>query len=238
MSFLCFLIYFKEVVSLTVKFKILKTHNLSLTNSLLHHFVMELRDIHLQNYGLRFRRNLERIGEILAYEMSKELNYATKVIDTPLGQKPMELIKDKLVLCSVLRAGIPLHQGVLNYFDWIENAFISAYRLHTSEEEFTIKVEYLAAPELNGKILILADPMLATGRSLVSVLDVLKTHGAPQQIHIISVIATQEGIDYVSKNFPENTQLWIAALDPELNQHGYIVPGLGDAGDLSFGPKL
>lgn len=216
----------------------MKTHNLSLSNSLIQHFVRELRDIQIQNYGLRFRRNLERIGEILAYEMSRELNYHTEIIETPLGQKPMDLIQDKLVLCSVLRAGIPLHQGILNYFDWIENAFISAYRLHTSEEEFSIKVEYLAAPELNGKILILADPMLATGKSLVSVLEVLKTHGTPDRIHIISVIATPEGIDYVSKNFPENTHLWIAAMDPELNHHGYIVPGLGDAGDLSFGPKL
>ncbi len=216
----------------------MKTHNLSLSNSLLQHFVRELRDIQIQNYGLRFRRNLERIGEILAYEMSKELNYGTEIINTPLGQKQMDLIKDKLVLCSVLRAGIPLHQGILNYFDWIENAFISAYRLHTSEEDFSIKVEYLAAPELHEKILILADPMLATGKSLVSVLEVLKTHGTPDRIHIISVIATPEGIDYVSKNFPENTHLWIAALDPELNNHGYIVPGLGDAGDLSFGPKL
>ena len=216
----------------------MKTHNLSLSNSLIQHFVRELRDIQIQNYGLRFRRNLERIGEILAYEMSRELNYHTEIIETPLGQKPMDLIQDRLVLCSVLRAGIPLHQGILNYFDWIENAFISAYRLHTSEEEFSIKVEYLAAPELHEKILILADPMLATGKSLVSVLEVLKTHGTPDRIHIISVIATPEGIDYVSKNFPENSHLWIAALDPELNNHGYIVPGLGDAGDLSFGPKL
>lgn len=187
---------------------------------------------------MRFRRNIERIGEILSYEMSRELHFSEKEVQTPLGIKNISLISDRLVLCSVLRAGLPLHQGILNYFDFVENAFISAYRHHLTEEKFDIKVEYLATPSLDGKILILADPMLATGKSLVAVYEVLKKLGDIRQIHLVSVIAAEEGISYISKKFPENTHLWVATVDEKLNSHGYIVPGLGDAGDLAYGEKL
>lgn len=213
-------------------------HNLDKTNSVLNQFISEIRDIAIQKDKMRFRRNIERIGEILSYEMSKKLQFLDREVTTPLGQKSVPVISDQLVLCSILRAGLPLHQGILNYFDHIENAFISAYRHHTSPEEFDIKVEYLASPTLEDKILILADPMLATGSSLVAVLETLKGLGTIRQVHIISVIAATEGIDFISNHFPENTHLWIATIDEKLNEKGYIVPGLGDAGDLAFGAKL
>lgn len=213
-------------------------HNLDQKNSVLNHFISEIRDAKIQKDSMRFRRNIERIGEILSYELSKELHFNEQNIQTPLGEKKVNIISDQLVLCSVLRAGLPLHQGILNYFDQIENAFISAYRQHSSPEEFEIKVEYLASPSLDEKILILADPMLATGSSLVAVHDVLKKLGNMRQIHIVAVIAAEEGIDFVSKHFPENTHLWLATVDQKLNSKGYIVPGLGDAGDLAFGSKL
>jgi len=213
-------------------------HNLDTSNSVLNHFISEIRDVNVQKDSMRFRRNIERIGEILSYEMSRKLDFRTNEVQTPLGLKNVPLVADKLVLCSVLRAGLPLHQGVLNYFDQIENAFISAYRHHTTAEDFEIKVEYLASPSLEGKTLILVDPMLATGRSLVAVQEALKKIGEAKQVHLISVIAAQEGIDYISAYFPENSHLWVATVDPELNSKGYIVPGLGDAGDLAFGNKL
>ncbi len=213
-------------------------HNLDKTNSVLNHFISEIRDQKIQKDAMRFRRNIERIGEILSYELSKELDFKDHIVQTPLGEKKTQIVSDQLVLCSVLRAGLPLHQGILNYFDQIENAFISAYRKHSSEEEFEIKVEYLASPSLDSKIVILADPMLATGSSLVSVYEVLKKRGSMKQVHIVAVIAAQEGIEFISSHFPENTHLWVATVDQELNSKGYIVPGLGDAGDLAFGHKL
>lgn len=213
-------------------------HNLDKTNSVLNHFISEIRDVSIQKDAMRFRRNIERIGEILSYELSQELDFKDSIVQTPLGEKRTQLVSDQLVLCSVLRAGLPLHQGILNYFDQIENAFISAFRQHSSAEEFDIKVEYLASPSLDNKILILADPMLATGSSLAAVHQVLKKMGNIRQIHLVAVIAAKEGIDFVSKNFPENTHLWVATVDQELNSKGYIVPGLGDAGDLAFGSKL
>ena len=213
-------------------------HNLDTSNSVLNHFISEIRDVKVQKDSMRFRRNIERIGEILSYEMSRKLKFHTNKVETPLGRKDVPCVSDELVLCSVLRAGLPLHQGVLNYFDQIENAFISAYRQHTTAEDFEIKVEYLASPSLEGKTLILVDPMLATGSSLVAVQKALNKMGAVKQIHLVSVIAAQEGIDYVSEHFPENSHLWVATVDPELNSKGYIVPGLGDAGDLAFGNKL
>ncbi len=216
----------------------MEVFNFSANNSILSNFVTEIRDVKIQKDSMRFRRNIERIGEILSYEMSKNLNYSSINVITPLGEKTVPILNDKLVLCSVLRAGLPLHQGILNYFDSIENAFISAYRHHLTKEDFEIKVEYLATPSLDSKILILADPMLATGNSLVAVYDTLKKYGKNKQIHIISVIAAQEGIDFVSKHFPKNTNLWVATIDQKLNSKGYIIPGLGDAGDLAFGPKL
>lgn len=213
-------------------------HKLDKTNSVLNHFVSEIRDQTIQKDSMRFRRNIERIGEILSYELSKELHFQHHQVQTPLGEKKIPLVSDQLVLCSVLRAGLPLHQGILNYFDQIENAFISAYRKHSSPEEFDIKVEYLATPSLDEKILILADPMLATGSSLAAVYKVLKKMGNINQVHIVSVIAAQEGITFIENHFPENTHLWVATVDETLNAKGYIVPGLGDAGDLAFGNKL
>jgi uracil phosphoribosyltransferase len=213
-------------------------HNLDNTNSVLNHFISEIRDLTVQKDAMRFRRNIERIGEILSYELSQELRFKDHMVQTPLGEKKVPLVSDQLVLCSVLRAGLPLHQGILNYFDQIENAFISAYRKHSTPEEFDIKVEYLASPSLDDKILVLADPMLATGRSLAAVYEVLKKTGNIRQVHIVSVIAAREGIDFISKHFPEDTHLWIATVDQDLNSKGYIVPGLGDAGDLAFGSKL
>lgn len=214
-------------------------HNFSESNSLLNQFMAELRDVNIQRDSMRFRRNIERIGEILSYELSKTLDYRVSSIQTPFGNKPIPLCTNNLVLCSVLRAGLPLHQGLLNYFDGAENAFISAYRHHPDDKnEFEVIVKYFAAPALGGKTLVLTDPMLATGKTLENVLKSLKTHGQPKSIHIISVIGSSEGIDYVAGVFPENTHLWIAAIDDELTAKGYIIPGLGDAGDLAFGVKL
>lgn len=213
-------------------------HNLDQKNSVLNHFISEIRDVHIQKDSMRFRRNIERIGEILSYELSKELHFNEQNVQTPLGDKKINTISDQLVLCSVLRAGLPLHQGILNYFDQIENAFISAFRQHSSAEEFEIKVEYLASPSLDKKILILADPMLATGSSLVAVYKALKKIGTTKEVHVVSVIAAQRGIDFIKNHFPKNTHLWVATVDQELNSKGYIVPGLGDAGDLAFGNKL
>lgn len=214
-------------------------HHFGKENSLLNQFISEIRDAEIQKDGMRFRRNIERIGEILSYELSKVLKYQNKVVRTPLGSKKMALSTEKLVLCSVLRAGLPLHQGLLNYFDGAENAFISAYRYHRDDENaFEVIVKYFAAPLLEGKTLVLTDPMLATGKTLENVLDALKNHGSPSQIHIISVIGSEQGIAHIRKVFPKNTHLWIAAVDPELDKRGYILPGIGDAGDLSFGEKL
>ena len=214
-------------------------HNLGESNSLMNKFIAEIRDVDIQKDAMRFRRNIERIGEVLSYEMSKSFQYESSEVTTPLGTKEMTLPIDKLVLCSVLRAGLPLHQGLLNYFDGAENAFISAYRHHRGDEDaFEVIVNYFAAPSLDGKILVLTDPMLATGKTLENVLKALKNHGTPAQIHIVSVIGAQAGIEHVQNVFPENTHLWISAIDPELNARGYIVPGIGDAGDLAYGVKL
>lgn len=214
-------------------------HYLGEENSILNKFIGELRDVNTQKDAMRFRRNIERVGEILGYEMSKTLDYLSELIQTPLGKKEMALPVSNIVLCSVLRAGLPLHQGLLNYFDEAENGFISAYRLHRDNQDvFEVIVNYFAAPVLTGKVLVLTDPMLATGKTLENVLDALKKHGIPKQIHIISVIGSTKGIAYIEKIFPENTHLWIAAIDDELSKKGYIVPGLGDAGDLAYGEKL
>ncbi|APA63116.1 uracil phosphoribosyltransferase [Maribacter sp. 1_2014MBL_MicDiv] len=214
-------------------------HNLGDQNSVLNQFISEIRDVQIQKDPMRFRRNIERIGEVLGYEFSKELLYSSKDIETPLGNKSMYLSQDQVVICSILRAGLPLHQGLLNYFDSAENAFISAYRKHENgEDEFEVVVDYFAAPSLEGKVLVLTDPMLATGRTLENVLKGLKDHGTPKQIHIVSVIGSQQGIEFVQSVFPTGTHLWIAAVDPELNSRGYIIPGIGDAGDLAYGQKL
>jgi uracil phosphoribosyltransferase len=218
----------------------MKIHDLSLKNSLLNTFISEIRDRAIQKDSMRFRRNIERIGEVLGYELSKSINFKSKVIQTQFGECVMNLPDNKLVICSVLRAGVPLHNGLLNYFDNAENAFISAYRHHKKEDpdQFEIVVEYLASPSLDNKTLILADPMLATGQSLVSTYEALKPFGKPNEIHLVSVIASKKGIEYVNNYFPKETKLWVAAIDEKLDNKGYIVPGLGDAGDLAYGSKL
>lgn len=217
----------------------MKIHQIEKNNSILNKFISEIRDLNIQRDSLRFRRNIERIGEILGYELSKVLSYKNIDIETPLGVKEMQLSVNNIILCSILRAGLPLHQGLLNYFDDAENAFISAYRNHSkNNDDFEIVVEYLASPEIENKTLILADPMLATGQSLVAVYEAIKKQGTPKEIHIVTVIGSQEGVDFIEHHFPKNTHLWIAAIDSDLNSKGYIIPGLGDAGDLAFGQKL
>ncbi len=214
-------------------------HQFDQRNSLLNTFISEMRDVDIQKDSMRFRRNIERVGEVLAYEVSKTLDYAEAEVTTPLGTKNSFLCSDRLVICSVLRAGLPLHHGILNYFDAAENAFISAYRHHpNNDDDFEVIVKYFASPSLDGKVLILTDPMLATGRTLENVLNVLKNSGTPKQIHILSVIGSQAGVARVEKVFPRDTQLWIAAVDEKLSSKGYILPGLGDAGDLCYGVKL
>ena len=214
-------------------------HNISLQNSILNNFISEIRSVGIQKDSMRFRRNIERIGEILGYEMSKSLSYKTEPVETPLGKCTINLPDNDIVLCSILRAGVPLHNGLLNYFDTAENAFISAYRHHKHDpESFEIIVEYLACPNLENKTLVLADPMLATGQSMVATFEALKPFGTPKEVHLMSVIGAQEGVNFVEENFDDNTHLWIAAIDETLNDKGYIIPGLGDAGDLAFGEKL
>ena len=214
-------------------------HNFEHKNSILNTFVTQLRDITVHTDKMRFRKNIERIGEILAYELSKTLDYQPIEVKTPLGIKKTHTLTNDIVLCSILRAGLPLHNGLLNYFDTAENAFISAYRHHPdNKEQFEIVVEYFASPSVKDKTLILADPMLATGKSLLAVYEAIKQHGAPKELHIVSVIGSKKGIETIKNQLPENTHLWIAAVDDELNSKGYIVPGLGDAGDLAYGTKL
>ena len=213
-------------------------HQLEKNASILNTFITQLRDKSIQKDAMRFRRNIEKIGEISAYEISKSFSFKEAIITTPLGNKKTKLINENIVLCSILRAGLPLHQGLLNYFDDAENAYISAYRKHNDDNTSEIVVEYFASPSLENKTLILADPMLATGNSLVAVYDALLKHGKPKKIHIVSVVGSKEGIDFIKKHFPKNTELWIATIDDKLNEKGYIIPGLGDAGDLAFGVKL
>jgi uracil phosphoribosyltransferase len=212
--------------------------DLSKNNSLLNHWVAELRDVHVQNDRMRFRRNIERIGEVAAYELSKTLQYKSVEVTTPLGIAPTQLLSEQPVLATILRAGLPLHQGMLNYFDKADNAFISAYRKHHPDGSFEISLEYLSCPNLNGRVLILCDPMLATGASLVETIQAIQKTYTPAQIHIVVTIASQKGIEHVEKELGADTPIWCAAIDPVLNDKSYIVPGLGDAGDLAFGTKM
>lgn len=216
----------------------MKIHNLSETPSIVNNFMSQLRDKQLQKDSMRFRRNVERIGEIMSYEMSKFLDFQYHDVITPLGICKTPVLTDNIVICSVLRAGIPLHQGVLNYFDKAENAFISAYRKSNKDGSFDIRVEYLASPSIDGKTLLLVDPMLATGKSLLSAYKTLIYNGVPGKVHIASVIASKQGIEYLNEYFDDEIHFWTADIDPELDSHSYIVPGLGDAGDLAFGPKI
>ena len=209
-------------------------HDFSKENSVLNQFVLEMRDVSIQKDSMRFRKNIERIGEILSYEMSKTLHYKTEVVKTPLGEKEIKVPETDVVVCSILRAALPLHTGVISFFDKAENAYISAYRHHADGgDDFEVIVNYLASPSIEGKTLL-----LATGRTLENVLKAFKNHGTPKQIHILSIIGAKPGIEYIKDIFPQNTHLWIAAVDEKLNSRGYILPGLGDAGDLAFGEKL
>ncbi len=215
----------------------MKIVNLSEQNTLLNQFITEIRDVNIQKDSMRFRRNIERIGEVMAYEISKELSYKNITIQTPNSDAVQSVPSDTVVLGTILRAGLPLHTGFHNYFDRAENAFVSAYRKYTSENEFDVIVEYLASPSLDNKTLLLVDPMLATGISADLSYRALLTKGKPSKTILACVIASQQAVDYVISHFPEDTILYCAAIDPILNEHAYIVPGLGDAGDLCFGIK-
>jgi uracil phosphoribosyltransferase len=210
--------------------------NLSEKNSLISNWVSELRDTTIQLDRMRFRRNLERIAEVMAYEISKGLPYVTKEIETPLGTHASMVLKEQPVLATILRAGMPMHTGLLNYFDRADNAFISAYRMHHRDGSFEINLEYVSCPLLDNRILIICDPMLATGASLVKTLQELLGEGTPSQVHIVCAIACDVGIEYVRREVPQ-AKIWCGDIDNEITAKGYIVPGLGDAGDLAFGEK-
>ncbi len=211
--------------------------NLSKEHSLVSNWIAEIRDVDIQNDRMRFRRNLERIGEVAAYEISKVLPSIEKEIQTPLGIAVSKVLNEQPILATILRAGLPLHQGLLNYFDKADNAFVSAYRKHDTEGSFEISLEYLSSPEIDDRIVILCDPMLATGASLVKTIQYLKNEGTPKTIHIVVAIACTVGIEYVRRSVPE-AYIWCGDIDDELTAKGYIVPGLGDAGDLAYGIKI
>jgi len=216
----------------------MQKNNLGKQNTIFNHFISEIRDVNIQNDSMRFRRNIERIGEIFAYEISKEMEYQNKDIKTPLGVSKEALMIEKPILATILRAGLPLHQGFLNYFDQSDSAFISAYRKHKTAEEFEINIEYMSSPDLNDKTLILCDPMIASGTSMIMAMEAILTKGKPRHIHIVGVIASSQGINHLIKHSPcTDCTLWIGAEDSEMTAQSYIVPGLGDAGDLSFGEK-
>ena len=211
--------------------------NLSAQQSIANQFVAELRDVNIQKDRMRFRRNMERIGEVLAYELSKILDYEEKEVETPLGIANTVFPKDRIVLATILRAGLPLHQGMLNVFDQADNAFVSAYRKHHKDGTFEINLEYVSCPSLEDCVLIICDPMLATGASMALAAKQLEEYGTPKSIHVVTAIASTYGLEYVQRMIPK-ANVWIGALDEELTAKSYIVPGLGDAGDLSYGEKL
>ncbi|MBR2976519.1 MAG: uracil phosphoribosyltransferase [Alistipes sp.] len=213
---------------------------LNTQNTILNKFISEMRDKRVQCDSMRFRRNMERVGEIMAYEISKRLNYTTRMVETPLGIAAVEEISDKVVIATILRAGLPFHQGFLNFFDDAENGFVSAYRKSRPDGSFIVDVEYVSTSSLSGKTLILVDPMLATGTSLMLVYDALvRRAGEPDHTHFAAVFASEQGVDYVKKHTsPDKCTLWCAAVDEELTSKSYIVPGIGDAGDLAYGVKL
>ena len=211
--------------------------NLSKQGSLLTEWMSELRNTDVQNNRMRFRRNLERIGEIMAYEISKKLSWSEQEIQTPLGMHNSKTLVNQPVLATILRAGLPMHNGILNFFDNADNAFISAYRKHKRDGSFIINLEYISCPNIDNRILIVSDPMLATGASMVAAVESLQNHGTPSEIHVVCAIAATEGIDYLQRELGEKLYIWCGDIDEELTAKGYIVPGLGDAGDLAFGPK-
>lgn len=201
-------------------------------------YMAEMRNVEVQKDSMRFRKNLERIGSLIAYEISKKLDYVTAEVTTPLGIAQVPVLRQQPVIATILRAGLPLHQGMLEVFDKAENAFVSAYRQHHKDGSFDVHVEYMACPSLEDKELILCDPMLATGTSMVLTYQALLRRGRPKHVHIVSVISSMFAIDYVRKHLPEGITLWTCAVDEELTAQSYIVPGLGDAGDLAFGEKI
>ncbi len=212
--------------------------NLGESNSIFNHFIAELRSTEIQQDRMRFRRNLERIGEIFAYEISKTMAYEAVEVTTPLGVANMQQLVEQPLLATILRAGLPLHQGLLNYFDRADSAFITAYRKYHKNEDFTIRVEYVSSPTIDQKILILTDPMLATGASIVKTMKSLLATGMPKELHIVAVLASVEGLDHIQRNLSlHNLTVWVGGIDDELTAQAYIVPGLGDAGDLAFGEK-
>ncbi len=228
-------------LSLQSKLRNMKVINLSEQNSILNQYLAEIRDEKYQQNRMVFRKNIQRIGEFMAMEISKTLRYAPEEVTTPLGTAIVNIPQDKLVVATILRAGLPFHQGFLNIFDHAENAFVSAFRVYTNREhtEVGVHTQYMASPSIEGKTLIITDPMLATGGSMAAGYEALLKNGTPQTIHIASVIATPEGIDMVKKALPEeNATIWVAAIDPGMNEHKYIVPGFGDCGDLCYGEKL
>ena len=214
-------------------------HILNKENTILNKFIAQIRDREVQRDSMRFRRNLERVGEVMSYEISRTLNYKTQIVETPLGEAAVEMISDKIVVATIMRAGLPLHQGFLNYFDDAESAFISTYRKSSKDGSFKVKVEYVSSCNFEGKTLILVDTLLATGTSLVLAYEALVAKGGePDHTHIATIVASEQGLDYVKHHLPSrSTTLWVGAVDAELTSRSYIVPGIGDAGDLAFGEK-
>ena len=216
----------------------MKIYTLNEKNSIFNHFLAEMRDVQIQKDAARFRLNLERIGEIFAYEISKTLDYQPVEVQTPLGIATCNLPMDQVVIASILRAGIPMHNGLLHFFDKAQNAFIAAYRKYGKDNKFTIQLEYLASPDIEGKVLILADPMLTTGASALLTYQSILAKGNPKHCHFVSAVASKEGVTYLSRLLPKKgVTLWLGAIDEELTIKSYIVPGLGDAGDLAYGDK-
>lgn len=216
----------------------MKVINFADTPSLVSEYLMEMRDVNIQRDSMRFRQNLIRVGEIMAYEISKTLPYRNKPVQTPLGEAVCQEIDAQVVLATIFRAGLPFHQGFLQYFDKAQNAFVSAYRKYKEKENFDVCIEYLASPVLDGKTLLLVDPMLATGASMELSYRALLTKGEPAEIHVASVIASRQAVEYIERTFPDDrTTVWIGGIDDQINSHSYIVPGLGDAGDLAYGIK-
>ena len=214
-------------------------HILNKENTILNKFIAQIRDREVQRDSMRFRRNLERVGEVMSYEISRTLDYKTQIVETPLGEAAVEMISDKIVVATIMRAGLPMHQGFLNYFDDAESAFVSAYRKSSKDGSFKVKVEYVSSCNFEGKTLILVDPLLATGTSLVLAYEALIAKGGePNHTHIATVVASEQGLDYVKQHLPSrSTTLWVGAVDAELTSRSYIVPGIGDAGDLAYGEK-
>jgi len=212
-------------------------HNLSKKNSIANHFLAQLRDVKVQNNRLLFRKNIERLGNIFAYEISQYFQYTTTEVETPLGTADAQMSDTHVVLCTILRAGLPLHQGLLDFLDEADNGFVAAFRKNHKDGTFEINMEYITCPDLTGSTLILTDPMLATGASIHKTLEALETYGKYKELHIVSIIASKDGIDYIKRLYPK-AHIWVAAEDEELTAKSYIVPGLGDAGDLAYGKKL